>query len=96
MVSTLQFDDGWEEINVDRKLITFHKSLESRDGRSSCASLRTAAAEPRRPKIAPRFLSNQWVRPHTLHLQKIEWASKAGPFYFLWRRGWDSNLQDQP
>src|SRR6202035_679807 len=27
-------------------------------GRSSSASLRTAAAAPRRPKIAPRFLSN--------------------------------------
>jgi len=32
--------------------------LAAGDGRSSSASLRTAAAEPRRPKIAPRFLSN--------------------------------------
>ena len=32
--------------------------LAAGDGRSSSASLRTAAAGPRRPKIAPRFLSN--------------------------------------
>src|SRR5580692_4048234 len=32
--------------------------LAAGDGRSSSASLRTAAARPRRPKIAPRFLSN--------------------------------------
>jgi hypothetical protein len=64
--------------------------LAAGDGRSSCASLRTAAATPRRPKIAPRFLSNRWVRPHTLHLLKIK-RPAMGPFYFQWRRGWDSN-----
>src|SRR5580658_4184548 len=32
--------------------------LAAGDGRSSSASLRTAASRPRRPKIAPRFLSN--------------------------------------
>src|SRR5580692_2744953 len=32
--------------------------LAAGDGRSSCASLRTTAEKPRRPKIAPRFLSN--------------------------------------
>src|ERR1700723_2024809 len=32
--------------------------LAAGNGRSSSASLRTAAARPRRPKIAPRFLSN--------------------------------------
>jgi hypothetical protein len=43
--------------------------LAAGDGRSSSASLRTAAAGPRRPKIAPRFLSNRRVRPHILHRQ---------------------------
>ena len=30
-------------------------------------------------------------RPHTLHLLKIKRPLEGAPFYFQWRRGWDSN-----
>src|SRR5882672_10485716 len=62
--------------------------LAAGDGRSSSASLRTAAAAPRRPKIAPRFLSNQWVRPHTL-LRKYKKPQDGAFYIYRWRRGWD-------
>jgi hypothetical protein len=63
----------------------------SRPGTAARPPLRSGPPRPRprRPKIAPRFLSNQWVRPHTPHPQ-IKKGLKDRPF-LIWRRGWDSN-----
>src|SRR6266478_3139732 len=58
----------------------------SRLRRESSASLRTDAARPRRPKIAPRFLSNPGGFVHTPAPPKIEKGLRAGPFLFLAER----------
>jgi hypothetical protein len=61
--------------------------LAAGDGHSSSASLRTAAAAPRRPKIAPRFLSNS-VGSSTNPAPAKYKKPQDGAFYILWRRGW--------
>jgi hypothetical protein len=50
------------------------------NGRSSSASLRTAAAGPQRPKIAPRFLSNPCWFVHTSCTANKKGPEKTGPF----------------
>ena len=71
--------------------------LAAGDGRSSSASLRTAAPRPRRPKIAPRFLSNPGGFVHAPRTPKNKKGPQSRPFFIFWRRGWDySALRASP